>query len=267
MASSSLTTSTNRSPGSPWSVRSSGTSHVSGKAATTSMPTPDNASWRILARATDGGTGGSLRACVFGPHEVADCGTPCHRPSHRMLPAEPDRECLIPMEIRDDCEHYRASGCGPSAGRGNAVRGVSGYCRNSSSTGCAAHAGRCLRAYLGAVRRARPAHRRRLGPPWRPPRRHGGTVATNRPEFHWVDVAAMHLGATSFGVYNTFAQDQVEHVLRDANCAVAVTEQAFADTLGRASRACPRLTHIVSVDGGENMLSLDEVDAAGDPGF
>lgn len=83
--------------------------------------------------------------------------------------------------------------------------------------------------------------------------RRGDTVAlmlTNRPEFHWVDVAAMHLGATSFGVYNTFAQDQVEHVLRDANCAVAVTKQAFADTLGRASRACPRLTHIVSVDGG-----------------
>ena len=39
--------------------------------------------------------------------------------------------------------------------------------------------------------------------------RRGDTVAlmlTNRPEFHWVDAAAMHLGATTFGVYNTFAQ-------------------------------------------------------------
>jgi long-subunit acyl-CoA synthetase (AMP-forming) len=100
--------------------------------------------------------------------------------------------------------------------------------------------------------------------------RRGDTVAlmlTNRPEFHWVDLAVMHLGATSFGVYNTFAQEQVEHVLRDAECAVAITEQAFADTLGQASRACPRLRHIVLVDGGENMLSLDEVDAGGDPGF
>jgi long-chain acyl-CoA synthetase len=100
--------------------------------------------------------------------------------------------------------------------------------------------------------------------------RRGDTVAfmlTNRPEFYWVDVAAMHLGATAFGVYNTFAQEQVEHVLRDANCAVAITEQAFANTLEQARRACPQLTHIVSVDGGENVLSLDEIDAAGDPAF
>jgi long-chain acyl-CoA synthetase len=100
--------------------------------------------------------------------------------------------------------------------------------------------------------------------------RRGDTVAfmlTNRPEFYWVDVAAMHLGATVFGVYNTFAQEQVEHVLRDANCAVAITEQAFANTLEQARRACPQLTHIVSVNGGENVLSLDEVDDAGDPAF
>ncbi|MGH3836751.1 MAG: AMP-binding protein, partial [Pseudonocardiaceae bacterium] len=100
--------------------------------------------------------------------------------------------------------------------------------------------------------------------------RRGDTVAlmlTNRPEFHWVDVAAMHLGATSFGIYNTFAPEQVEHVLRDTGCAVAVTEQAFAETLRRARRGCPGLTHIVSVDGGERLLSLDEVDAAGEPGF
>jgi long-chain acyl-CoA synthetase len=100
--------------------------------------------------------------------------------------------------------------------------------------------------------------------------RRGDTVAfmlTNRPEFYWVDVAAMHLGATAFGVYNTFAQEQVEHVLRDANCAVAITEQAFANTLEQARRACPQLMHIVSVDGGENLLSLEQIDAAGDPAF
>lgn len=100
--------------------------------------------------------------------------------------------------------------------------------------------------------------------------RRGDTVAlmlTNRPEFHWVDVAAMYLGATTFGVYNTFAQQQVEYVLRDADCAVVVTEQAFAETLRRARRACPRLAHVVPVDGGEGMLSLDDVDASGDPDF
>src|SRR5689334_17434054 len=87
--------------------------------------------------------------------------------------------------------------------------------------------------------------------------RRGDTVAlmlTNRPEFHWVDVAAIHLGATSFGIYNTFAAEQVQHVLRDAGCAVAVTEQAFAETLRRARRNCPRLKDIVSVDSGDGML-------------
>lgn len=100
--------------------------------------------------------------------------------------------------------------------------------------------------------------------------RRGDTVAlmlSNRPEFFWVDVAAMHLGATTFGIYNTFAQEQLEYVLRDAGAAVAITEQAFAPTLQRARQACPLLTHLVSVDGGQGMLSLEEVDAAGDPGF
>lgn len=100
--------------------------------------------------------------------------------------------------------------------------------------------------------------------------RRGDTVAlmlSNRPEFHWVDVAAMHLGATTFGVYNTFAQEQVDYVLNDSGATVAITEQALAPTLRQARGNCPRLIHLMSVDGGEGMLSLDEVDAAGDPGF
>jgi long-chain acyl-CoA synthetase len=100
--------------------------------------------------------------------------------------------------------------------------------------------------------------------------RRGDTVALmlrNRPEFHWVDVAAMHLGATSFGIYTTFAQEQVKQVVRDANCTVAVTERVFAEMLQRARRVCPRLRHVVSVDGGEGVLSIEEVDAAGDPAF
>ncbi len=100
--------------------------------------------------------------------------------------------------------------------------------------------------------------------------RRGDTVAvllSNRPEFLWVDVAAMHLGATTVGLYTTFAQEQVDYVLRDSGATVALTEQAFAPALLRSRRACPRLTHLVSVDGGAGMLSLDEVDAAGDPDF
>ena len=100
--------------------------------------------------------------------------------------------------------------------------------------------------------------------------RRGDVVAlmlTNRPEFLWVDAAAMHLGATTLGVYTTFAQEQVDYVLRDAGAVVAVTEKAFASTLLQARKGCPRLVHLVSVDGGQGMLSLEDVDTAGDPGF
>ncbi len=94
--------------------------------------------------------------------------------------------------------------------------------------------------------------------------RRSDTVAlmlTNRPQFHWVDVAAMEeLGSTTFGVDNVFSHKKVEHALRDANC-------AFVETLRRARRVCPRLTHVVWVNGGESMLSLDEVHAAEDLGF
>ncbi|MEA2398816.1 MAG: long-chain acyl-CoA synthetase, partial [Thermoleophilaceae bacterium] len=47
----------------------------------------------------------------------------------------------------------------------------------------------------------------------------GDTIAlllTNRPEFHWVDTAAMHLGATPFSVYNTYSAEQIEYLVSDA---------------------------------------------------
>ncbi len=39
----------------------------------------------------------------------------------------------------------------------------------------------------------------------------GDTVAlmlTNRPEFHFADAAAMHLGASPFSIYNTYTPEQ-----------------------------------------------------------
>src|SRR4051812_524655 len=64
--------------------------------------------------------------------------------------------------------------------------------------------------------------------------RRGDTLAlmlTNRPEFHLVDAAAMHLGVVPFSVYNTAAPDQIEFVVRDAGARVAVVENAFRDRL------------------------------------
>ena len=92
----------------------------------------------------------------------------------------------------------------------------------------------------------------------------GDTVAlmlTNRPEFHLVDVAAMHLGAVAFSVYNTSSPEQIEYLLGDAGNRVLVTEAAFLDRVQAAQPRCPALEHVVAVE------ALDELSARGSSGF
>ena len=60
----------------------------------------------------------------------------------------------------------------------------------------------------------------------------GQTMAillTNRPEFHWFDAAAMHLGATPFSLYNTYTSEQIQYQVEDAGARILVTEEAFAE--------------------------------------
>lgn len=67
--------------------------------------------------------------------------------------------------------------------------------------------------------------------------RSGGVLAmqlTNRPEFHLVDTAALHLGATTMSIYNTFPAEDIEFVLRDSGASVVVTESAFLQNLDEA---------------------------------
>ena len=58
-----------------------------------------------------------------------------------------------------------------------------------------------------------------------------GIMLTNRPEFHLVDLAAMHLGAVAFSIYNTSARDQIEYLFADAGNRIVITERAFVDRL------------------------------------
>jgi long-subunit acyl-CoA synthetase (AMP-forming) len=58
----------------------------------------------------------------------------------------------------------------------------------------------------------------------------GDTVAImllNRPEFHLVDTAALHLGAVPFSIYNTSPREQAEYVLSNAGARVLVTQREF----------------------------------------
>jgi long-chain acyl-CoA synthetase len=93
-------------------------------------------------------------------------------------------------------------------------------------------------------------------------------MLTNRPEFHIVDSAAMHLGATAFSIYNTSAPEQIEYLLGDAANSVVVTEKAFLDRILEAKPRIETLEHVVVVDGPvEGALTLEEVDALGEPDF
>ena len=53
-------------------------------------------------------------------------------------------------------------------------------------------------------------------------------LLTNRPEFHFFDSAALHLGATPFSLYNTYTAEQIQYQVSDAEAGVLVTEEAFA---------------------------------------
>ncbi len=96
-----------------------------------------------------------------------------------------------------------------------------------------------------------------------------GIMLSNRPEFHFVDTAAMHLGATPFSVYNTSTAEQIEYLVADAANPVLVTEQAFLDTVLAVRGAAEALEHVVVVDGDprDGAIALAELEAGGDPGF
>jgi long-chain acyl-CoA synthetase len=84
--------------------------------------------------------------------------------------------------------------------------------------------------------------------------RRGDTMAlmlTNRPEFHLLDAAAMHLGAVPFSIYNTSSPEQAEFLLRDSGAKIGVVEPSFRDRMSTE--------HVIEVD------LLDELE--GDPGF
>ena len=65
-----------------------------------------------------------------------------------------------------------------------------------------------------------------------------GLMLLNRPEFHLVDTAVLHLGATPFSVYNTSTPEQVAHQFANAGNRVVVTERHFLPAVRAAG--CPR---------------------------
>src|SRR4051794_25340948 len=81
-----------------------------------------------------------------------------------------------------------------------------------------------------------------------------GLMMVNRPEFHVVDLAALHLGAAPFSVYNTSSREQIEYLFGDAGNKLAVVDRAFAERI-------PSGPDVVLVE------ELDELEPAEDLDF
>src|SRR3954447_25837443 len=92
-----------------------------------------------------------------------------------------------------------------------------------------------------------------------------GILLNNRPEFHLVDTAAMHLGATPYSVYNTYTAEQIEYLVSDAGNSIIVTEGAYLDAALEVQKACGSVSHVIDVDGGgrDGTMSLAELEEAG----
>jgi long-chain acyl-CoA synthetase len=83
--------------------------------------------------------------------------------------------------------------------------------------------------------------------------RHGDVVALmfdNRPEFHLVDAAVMHLGAITCSVYNTSPVADIEYVLVNSGATLAICEEGYAANLVAAAPAtCEIICTATGIDG------------------
>src|SRR5262249_7937141 len=88
-----------------------------------------------------------------------------------------------------------------------------------------------------------------------------------RPEFHLLDTAAMHLGATPFSIYNTCSPEQIAYLLQDAGNRVMIVESAFMDRVAEvleAGHGC--VEHVVLLDGAtSDSITLEELEAGAAP--
>jgi long-chain acyl-CoA synthetase len=90
--------------------------------------------------------------------------------------------------------------------------------------------------------------------------RRGDVVALmfeNRPEFHLVDTAAMHLGATTTSIYNTSPAADIHHVLTNSGARIAVCEEKFATNLTDA--AVPDCEIICTAPGTDGSVCLGDL--------
>ncbi|WP_156528166.1 AMP-binding protein, partial [Gordonia sp. 852002-50395_SCH5434458] len=92
-----------------------------------------------------------------------------------------------------------------------------------------------------------------------------GIMLTNRPEFHIVDAAAMHLGVVTFSVYNTNAAPQIAYLFHNAEPSVVITEAQFLERIVEAGDGSAAVVVVDAPDGTAGVTTLAELIAAPAP--
>ena len=92
-----------------------------------------------------------------------------------------------------------------------------------------------------------------------------GIMLTNRPEFHIVDAAAMHLGAVTFSVYNTNAAPQIAYLFHNAEPSVVITETQFLERIVEAGDGSADVVVVDAPNGTAGVTTLAELIAAPAP--
>ncbi|BBX00083.1 long-chain fatty acid--CoA ligase [Mycolicibacterium moriokaense] len=101
----------------------------------------------------------------------------------------------------------------------------------------------------------------------------GHTVAMMLPntiDCHVLDIAAVHLGAVPFAIFNSSPAEQIEYQLRQADATLVVTQESFLPRVKEASAALGnQIRHIVVTDDivAEGVLSLKELENSGSSDF
>ena len=75
-----------------------------------------------------------------------------------------------------------------------------------------------------------------------------GFMLINRPEFHLLDTAAMHLGAIPFSIYNTSSAEQIAYLLDDAANRVVIVERDFLERARQAMAQAGAVEHLIVID-------------------
>ncbi|MGN2638401.1 AMP-dependent synthetase/ligase [Nocardia takedensis] len=84
-----------------------------------------------------------------------------------------------------------------------------------------------------------------------------GLLLANRPEFHLVDTAALHLGAAPFSIYTTLPPEEMRFICDNAEVVVLVTERRFMPLVRRIGLGAVR---VICVDGAEpGAMSLEQL--------